>query len=103
MGLLEGRRIKDDWFEGSVPACVDIDEHAYVESAYTFSECRALAAHAVQIARAAHVYSSTIFDVGPGGVVKVGPYAMLNGARLICEGQICVMHVCERPTCVVPI
>jgi len=88
VGMLPDRRIERDWFDGQVPGCVDIDPEAYVESAYSFVPCRARREHAVQIARAAHVYSSTLFDVGEQGSVRVGPYAMLNGARLICEARI---------------
>ena len=88
MALLENRRLQDDWYDGVVPACVDIDPQAYVESAFTFIACRAQRAHAVQIAKASHIYSSSIFDVGADGAVRIGEYAMLNGARLICESQI---------------
>ena len=88
MSLLSDRRVRDDWFEGLVPACVDIDPQAYVESAYSFAVCRAERAHAVRIERAAHLYSATIFDVGARGVVSVGPFAMLNGVRLVCESRI---------------
>jgi len=88
MSLLPDRRVRDDWFDGHVPASVDIDPQAYVESAYSFALCRAERAHAVRIARAAHLYSSTIFDVGTNGEVSVGPFAMLNGARLVCEARI---------------
>lgn len=88
MTLLVDRRLKDDWYDGRVPSCVDLDARAYVESAYTFVACRAQRRHAVTIGRAAHVYSSTIFDVGERGSICIGPYAMLNGARLICEARI---------------
>lgn len=88
MSLLADRRVLHDWFDGVVPACVDVDQEAHIESAYSFAVCRARAEHAVQIGRAAHVYSSTIFDVGERGVVRVGPFAMLNGARLVCESRI---------------
>jgi acetyltransferase-like isoleucine patch superfamily enzyme len=67
---------------------VDVDAQAHLESAYTFALCRAERAHAVRIARAAHIYSSTLFDVGAHGSVEVGPFAMLNGARLVCEARI---------------
>lgn len=86
--LLPDRRVRDDWFDGQVPGCVDIDPQAYVESAYSFALCRAERAHAVRIERAAHVYSSTILDVGTRGEVSIGPFAMLNGARLVCEARI---------------
>jgi acetyltransferase-like isoleucine patch superfamily enzyme len=88
MSLLPDRRVRDDWFDGLVPGCVDIDAQAYVESAYSFALCRAERAHAVQIGRAAHLYSSTILDVGAQGSVAIGAFAMLNGARLVCEARI---------------
>lgn len=88
MPLLPNRRVQDDWFDGVVPSCVDLDPAAHVESAYTFALCRAARAHAIQIGRAAHIYSSTLFDVGREGRVVVGPFAMLNGARLVCESRI---------------
>jgi acetyltransferase-like isoleucine patch superfamily enzyme len=90
VALLPDRRIAGDWFDGSVPESVDLDPEAHIESAYTFSACLAQRAHSVTIARAAHIYSSTIFDVGERGSVQVGPYAMLNGARLICEDHIII-------------
>jgi acetyltransferase-like isoleucine patch superfamily enzyme len=88
MRLLANRRLQDDWFDGPVPACVDIDAQAYVESAFSFELCRARAEHAVQIERFAHIYSYAIFDIGERGTVRIGPYAMLNGARLVCESRI---------------
>ena len=88
MSVLSDRRVQGDWFDGVVPASVDIDPEAYVESAYSFALCRAEREHAVRIERAAHVYSSTIFDIGARGEVAIGPFAMLNGARLVCEARI---------------
>lgn len=90
MPLDADRRIPHDWFDGRVPDSVDIHDEAYVESAFSFAECRARAAHAVRIARGAHLYSSTIFDVGERGQVEIGECSMLNGARLICEERIAI-------------
>jgi acetyltransferase-like isoleucine patch superfamily enzyme len=86
--LRSDRRVPDDWFDGVVPHSVDIATDAHVESAYSFAICRARAAHAVRIGPSAHIYSSTIFDVGEHGAVEIGAYAMLNGARLVCESRI---------------
>jgi acetyltransferase-like isoleucine patch superfamily enzyme len=80
--------VPHDWFDGQVPESVDVDDEAYLESAFSFSQCRNDAPHAIRIARGAHVYSATIFDVGPKGSVAVGQCSMLNGARLICEARI---------------
>jgi acetyltransferase-like isoleucine patch superfamily enzyme len=88
MPLLPGRKVQYDWFEGCVPDAVDVDDEAYLESAFSFSECRATAPHAIRLARGAHVYSATIFDVGPNGTVSVGRCSMLNGARVVCDQRI---------------
>jgi acetyltransferase-like isoleucine patch superfamily enzyme len=88
MSLLPNRRVQDDWFDGIVPLCVDVDPQAHVESAYTFALCRAEREHSVRVGRAAHIYSSTLFDIGALGSVEVGAFAMLNGVRLVCEARI---------------
>jgi acetyltransferase-like isoleucine patch superfamily enzyme len=88
MTLSADRRIAYDWYDGVVPECVDIAEQSYVESAFSFIDCRSRRPHALRIARGAHVYSSTIFDLGPEADVAIGECSMLNGARLICEGAI---------------
>lgn len=88
MALSSDRRVPHDWFDGAVPACVDLDPEAYLESAFCFSACRCERQSAVRIARGAHVYSSTIFDLGPRADVEIGECALLNGARLICESSI---------------
>jgi len=88
MPLSGDRRVPHDWYDGVVPECVDVDDQAYLESAFSFIDCRARRQHAVRIARGAHVYSATIFDLGPEADVAIGECSMLNGARLICESKI---------------
>jgi acetyltransferase-like isoleucine patch superfamily enzyme len=88
MGVLLDRRVEHDWYDGKVPESVDVDPEAYLESAYSFSCCRAERPHAIQIARGAHVYSASIFDIGPRGSVSVGVCSMLNGARIVCDERI---------------
>lgn len=88
MGVLPDRRVEHDWYDGLVPESVDVDPESYLESAFSFSGCRAERPHAIQIARGAHVYSASIFDVGPRGTVKVGVCSMLNGARIVCDELI---------------
>ena len=88
MGVLFDRRVEHDWYDGRVPESVDVDPEAYLESAFSFSCCRAERPHAIQIARGAHVYSASIFDVGPRGSVQVGVCSMLNGARIVCDDRV---------------
>jgi hypothetical protein len=88
MALTADRRVPHDWFDGQIPECVDVDDEAYVESAYSFRECRAVRPHAITIARGAHMYSATILDVGEQGSVSIGVCSMLNGARVICSERV---------------
>ena len=88
MRLTPDRRVPYDWYDGVVPECADVDEQAYLESAFSFIDCRARRQHAVRIARGAHVYSASIFDLGPEADVSIGECSMLNGARLVCDGKI---------------
>lgn len=90
MALPPDRRLPHDWYDAAVPAYVDLDDEAYVESSYCFSASRCERLHAIRLARGAHVYSSTIFDVGAQGEVLIGEHAMLNGARLMCEARIAI-------------
>lgn len=88
MPLTADRRVPHDWFDGQVPESVDVDDEAYIESAFSFEDCRAIKPHAIRIARGAHLYSSTIFDVAEQGEVSIGVCSMLNGARVICAERI---------------
>jgi acetyltransferase-like isoleucine patch superfamily enzyme len=88
MGVLPNRRVEHDWYDGLVPENVDVSAEAYLESAFSFTCCRAERPHAIQIARGAHVYSASIFDIGPRGSVQVGVCSMLNGARIVCDERV---------------
>ena len=90
MALPADRRLPHDWYDSVVPPYVDVHDEAYVESSFSFSSCRCERPRAIRLARGAHVYSSTIFDVGAQGEVHVGECAMLNGARLMCEARITI-------------
>ncbi|MET0391187.1 MAG: acyltransferase [Polyangiales bacterium] len=90
MPLDAQRRLPHDWFDGRVPECVDVSDEAYLESAFSFTSCLATAPHAIQIARGAHIYSASIFDIGEHGSVSIGECSMLNGVRLMCDLQIVI-------------
>lgn len=82
------RVIAEDWYPGTVPDNVQIDATAYVGSSYCFIRCRSELSGGVQIGRGASLCDATSFDIGPRGVVRLGEYALVNGARLICDSEI---------------
>ena len=82
------RKLPWDWYTGSIPGNVVLDETAYVESSFSFSLFRSEAPVGVRLGRGASIYLGTMFDVGPQGQVRLGDYALVHGARIICDSQV---------------
>jgi carbonic anhydrase/acetyltransferase-like protein (isoleucine patch superfamily) len=83
-----GRTLADDWYPGEIPDNVLIDEEAYLETTFSFVGYRSRADIGVRLARGAHTYKGTTFDVGPSGRVRLGEYALVHGARIICDSLV---------------
>jgi acetyltransferase-like isoleucine patch superfamily enzyme len=84
MGLLPNRRIEHDWYDGPVPDGVTAHDDTHLASAFCFANAEG----SVQIARGAHIYAGSLFDVGPHGRVTVGECAMLNGVYVVCDASV---------------
>ncbi len=87
-------RLDGDWHDGVVPASVRIEDGAYLETSYSLLLMRSRLAEAVRLGRGSAVYKSTMFDVGASGRVVVGRYALVHGARIICERSIEIGDYC---------
>jgi acetyltransferase-like isoleucine patch superfamily enzyme len=88
--MMASRKLPSDWHDGTIPPNVWMAEGAYVETSYSFVHCRAEREKAIEIQRGAAAYLGTLFDVGPNGRVVLGEYAMVNGARIICDSEIII-------------
>jgi len=82
------RTLSWDWYPGTVPANVVVDETAYLETTYSFLLYRSEADVGVRIGRGASTYLGTMFDVGPRGQVRLGDYALVHGAWIICDAAV---------------
>jgi acetyltransferase-like isoleucine patch superfamily enzyme len=82
------RTLPWDWYAGAIPENAEIDETAYVETAFSFYLYRSEEPVGVRIGRGASTYLGTMFDVGPRGRVCLGEYALVHGARIICDAQV---------------
>lgn len=82
------RTLPWDWYPGTIPENVVLDDTAYVETAYSFCLYRSKAQVGVHLGRGASTYGGTMFDVGSHGRVTLGNYVLLNGARIICDAEI---------------
>ena len=87
--MMAGKRTFSwDWYPGSVPENVFLDETAYVETSYSFYLFRSREPVAIRLGRGVSTYLGTMFDVGPRGHVRVGDYALVHGAWFICDSEI---------------
>jgi acetyltransferase-like isoleucine patch superfamily enzyme len=84
------RTLPWDWYPGRIPENVAVDETAYVETTFSFYFFRSRLARAVEIGRGASTYLGAMFDVGPSGRVTLGDYALVHGARIICDSEIII-------------
>jgi len=85
---LRNRTLAWDWYDGTIPENVELQDQAYLETTYSFFHFRSQAPRAVSIGTAATVYLGTMFDLGLDGRVSVGRYALLNGAWIICDAEV---------------
>jgi acetyltransferase-like isoleucine patch superfamily enzyme len=85
-----GRTLEWDWYPGTIPHNVVIDETAYVETSFSFYLYRSELAGGVKYGRGASTYLGTMFDVGPRGRVELGDYALVHGARIICDAEVII-------------
>src|ERR671931_2287937 len=82
------RMLPWDWYPGKIPDNALVDESAYVETTFSFHCYRSKLPCGLEIGRGASTYLGTMFDVGPRGRVKLGEYALVHGARIICDSEI---------------
>jgi acetyltransferase-like isoleucine patch superfamily enzyme len=86
----EARRLRPDWHPGTIPANVVADPTAYVGTSYSFLRFRSREPVGLRIGRAATLADLTILDVGPRGRIVIGDYALVNGALILCDGEVTI-------------
>ena len=87
---MSGRKLPWDWYDGELPPNVAVDETAYVETTFSFRFFRSERSPGVEYGRGASTYLGTMFDLGPQGRVRLGDFALVHGARIICDSEIII-------------
>jgi acetyltransferase-like isoleucine patch superfamily enzyme len=82
------RTLPWDWYAGTIPNNVVVDESAYVETTFSFHLYRSEESIGIRIGRGASTYLGTMFDIGPRGRVTLGEFALVHGARIICDAEV---------------
>jgi acetyltransferase-like isoleucine patch superfamily enzyme len=88
--MSDGRTLPWDWFAGRIPENVIVDDTAYIETSFSFQFFRSIRSGGVTYGRGASTYLGTMFDVGPQGRVTLGNYALVHGARIICDSEVSI-------------
>ncbi len=83
-------KLEHDWLDQDLPANVVLDEHVYLHSAYAFLHYRSTRPVGVRLGAHTAAYDTTMFDLGPSGVVEVGRYGLLNGPHFIANSRIVI-------------
>lgn len=83
-----------DWHPGTVPPNIEIGEGAYIETSYSFHQCRSEQHPAVTLGRGSQVYLAMMFDLGKRGHVGLGDYSSMTGGRIICDDEITIGRYC---------
>jgi hypothetical protein len=84
------RTLPWDWYAGTIPANVEIDDSAYLETTYGFLHYHSEAQVGVRLGPGASAYIGTVFDVGTRGQVSLGAYTLAVGVRIICDAEVTV-------------
>jgi acetyltransferase-like isoleucine patch superfamily enzyme len=82
------RRLPWDWYPGRIPENVMLEESAYVETSFSFFRYRSEEPLGVTMGRGSSAYNGVMFDLGPRGKVKVGDFALVVSAWIICDSEI---------------
>ncbi len=82
------RTLPWDWYSGTFPENVQVDESAYVETTFSFFLFRSRVPVGLMIGRGASTYLGTMFDAGPRARISIGEYALVHGARIICDAEV---------------
>jgi acetyltransferase-like isoleucine patch superfamily enzyme len=85
---INDRKLPWDWYDGTIPENVSVEDSAYVETSYSFLLYRSELAEGVRIGRGSTTYLGTMFDVGREGRVSIGDFSLIHGAWFICDSQI---------------
>jgi acetyltransferase-like isoleucine patch superfamily enzyme len=92
--MQSGRTIPWDWYPGTIPHNAIIDETAYIETTFSFYLYRSKEPVGIEIGHGSSTYLGTMFDVGPQGRVCLGEYALVHGARIICDREVAIGDYC---------
>jgi acetyltransferase-like isoleucine patch superfamily enzyme len=86
IAIVNGRRvIRGDWYPGTIPDNVDVEETAYLGSSFSLVGCRSERPVGLWLGRGATLDDGAVLDIGPRGMVRLGDFALVTSPRILCD------------------
>jgi acetyltransferase-like isoleucine patch superfamily enzyme len=82
------RTLPGDWYDGGIPDNVVLEEGSHLETSFSFGKFRSRLPCGLRMQHGSSAHGNTVFDVGEGGRVELGRYALLNSVRVICDALV---------------
>ncbi len=82
------RSLPWDWYPGTIPENVVLADDTYIETSLSFKLWRSQAPVGLRLGRGSAIYKDTMFDLGSRAEVQVGEYALIHGARIVCDAHL---------------
>ena len=83
-------KLAHDWWPGTLPDNVVVDELAYVHSSFSFHHYRSARPCGLRVGAHSSLYEDAAFELGPAGEVEIGEYTMLFGGKFSANSRIVV-------------
>ena len=85
---MTARSLPWDWYPGTIPDNVVLEDDTYIETSLSFKLWRSQALVGLRLGRGSAIYKDTMFDLGSRAEVQVGEYALIHGARIVCDAHL---------------
>lgn len=82
------RSLPWDWYAGTIPDNVVLEDDTYIETSLSFKLYRSQAPIGLRLGRGSAVYKDTMFDLSSRAQVQVGEFALIHGARIVCDAEL---------------
>jgi acetyltransferase-like isoleucine patch superfamily enzyme len=88
--MSKARTLEWDWYPGTIPENVVMEEGAYLETTFSFYCYRSESPVGARFGRGSSIYLGTMFDLGVRARIEIGAFTLMNGARIMCDSEIVI-------------
>ncbi len=87
--IIPGTRIKNDWFNGSIPENIEVGENSVIDSSNCFKNYHSMLSCGLKVG--SHVtFWRTSLAVEENGYIEIGDFCYVANASLVSSGKILV-------------